>query len=129
VPPVFLQGQEVIARKYMATASLEGQWVLLQNTHLGLGYLTEVETFLVSEGGVDQVCGAGHVAGIGAAEWTPGHVQPVCDPQSCRESRVQYFSKVPADVSGHDCWPMLMPGVPTGEGREHPRGLQAVDHS
>jgi dynein heavy chain len=43
----WLQGQEVIARKYMATASLEGQWVLLQNTHLGLGYLTEVETFLV----------------------------------------------------------------------------------
>lgn len=36
------QGQEIIARKYMATASLEGQWVLLQNTHLGLGYLTEV---------------------------------------------------------------------------------------
>lgn len=40
------QGQEVIARKYMATASTEGQWVLLQNTHLGLGYLTEVEQFL-----------------------------------------------------------------------------------
>lgn len=43
------QGQEIIARKYMATASQEGQWVLLQNTHLGLGYLTEVETFLVKE--------------------------------------------------------------------------------
>ncbi|PNH08753.1 Dynein gamma chain, flagellar outer arm [Tetrabaena socialis] len=41
------QGQEVIARKHMASASLEGHWVLLQNTHLGLGYLTEVETFLV----------------------------------------------------------------------------------
>eukprot|EP00879_Flechtneria_rotunda_P016890 GHRR01017680.1.p2 GENE.GHRR01017680.1~~GHRR01017680.1.p2 ORF type:complete len:364 (+),score=128.91 GHRR01017680.1:649-1740(+) len=40
------QGQEVIARKYMATATVEGQWVLLQNTHLGLGYLTEVEQFL-----------------------------------------------------------------------------------
>lgn len=36
------QGQEIIARKYMATATVEGQWVLLQNTHLGLGYLTEV---------------------------------------------------------------------------------------
>lgn len=36
------QGQEVIARKYMASATVEGQWVLLQNTHLGLGYLTEV---------------------------------------------------------------------------------------
>ncbi len=36
------QGQEVIARKYMATAMAEGRWVLLQNTHLGLGYLSEV---------------------------------------------------------------------------------------
>ena len=41
------QGQEIIARRYMASATLEGQWVLLQNTHLGLGYLTEVEQFLV----------------------------------------------------------------------------------
>jgi len=40
------QGQEIIARKYIATAIVEGQWVLLQNTHLGLNYLTEVETFL-----------------------------------------------------------------------------------
>lgn len=40
------QGQEIIARKYMATATVEGQWVLLQNTHLGLGYLTEVTTLL-----------------------------------------------------------------------------------
>lgn len=36
------QGQEVIARKHMATAFAEGQWVLLQNTHLGLSYLVEV---------------------------------------------------------------------------------------
>lgn len=40
------QGQEVIARKLLATAAAEGQWVLLQNTHLGLGYLSEVEAFL-----------------------------------------------------------------------------------
>ena len=40
------QGQEVIARKYISTANAEGQWVLLQNTHLGLSYLTEVEQFL-----------------------------------------------------------------------------------
>ena len=43
------QGQEIIARKYMATASQEGQWVLLQNTHLGLSYLTEVEAYLTKE--------------------------------------------------------------------------------
>lgn len=35
-------GQEIIARKYMATAAVEGHWVLLQNTHLGLSYLAEV---------------------------------------------------------------------------------------
>lgn len=40
------QGQEVIARKFMATATVEGQWVLLQNTHLGLSYLTELEQYL-----------------------------------------------------------------------------------
>uniref|UniRef100_A0A061RL16 Flagellar outer dynein arm heavy chain gamma n=1 Tax=Tetraselmis sp. GSL018 TaxID=582737 RepID=A0A061RL16_9CHLO len=40
------QGQEVIARRYMSTATLEGQWVLLQNTHLGLAYLSEVEQYL-----------------------------------------------------------------------------------
>jgi dynein heavy chain len=40
------QGQEVIARKLMATATAEGQWLLLQNTHLGLNYLTEVEQYL-----------------------------------------------------------------------------------
>ena len=48
------QGQEIIARKYMATASLEGQWVLLQNTHLGLSYLTEVETYLVKEENIHE---------------------------------------------------------------------------
>eukprot|EP00899_Mesostigma_viride_P009796 jgi/Mesvir1/18818/Mv04309-RA.2 len=41
------QGQEIIARKYMATAVQEGNWVLLQNTHLGLNYLSEVEAFLL----------------------------------------------------------------------------------
>ena len=41
------QGQEVIARKYVATAMAEGRWVLLQNTHLGLGYLSEVRTHML----------------------------------------------------------------------------------
>ena len=36
------QGQEVIARRLMATAAAEGCWVLLQNAHLELGYLAEV---------------------------------------------------------------------------------------
>ena len=36
------QGQEVLARRLMATAAAEGQWVLFQNAHLGLTYLSEV---------------------------------------------------------------------------------------
>lgn len=36
------QGQEVIARKYLSAATSDGQWLLLQNTHLGLAYLNEV---------------------------------------------------------------------------------------
>lgn len=42
------QGQEVIARRHLATAAVEGHWVLLQNAHLGLNYLTEVEKWLAS---------------------------------------------------------------------------------
>ena len=41
------QGQEIIARRLMETATAEGQWVLLQNTHLGLTYMGEVETYLL----------------------------------------------------------------------------------
>jgi hypothetical protein len=36
------QGQEVAARRHVAAAAAEGAWVLLQNAHLGLGYLQEV---------------------------------------------------------------------------------------
>ena len=36
------QGQEVIARRLLAAAVAEGQWLLLQNTHLSLAYLAEV---------------------------------------------------------------------------------------
>ena len=40
------QGQELLARRYMAAAAAEGHWVLLQNMHLGLAYLAEVEQSL-----------------------------------------------------------------------------------
>ena len=36
------QGQEIIARNYLAASTTDGQWLLLQNTHLGLAYLSEV---------------------------------------------------------------------------------------
>lgn len=45
-PPSAPRVVQVIARKYVSTAAAEGQWVLLQNTHLGLGYLAEVEHYL-----------------------------------------------------------------------------------
>ena len=40
------QGQEIVARRLVAAASAEGHWVLLQNAHLGLQYLGEVEQYL-----------------------------------------------------------------------------------
>ena len=36
------QGQEVVARKILQSAAVEGHWVLLQNAHLGLSYVAEV---------------------------------------------------------------------------------------
>ena len=39
------QGQELIARRLLAAAVAEGQWLLLQNTHLSLAYLAEVGPF------------------------------------------------------------------------------------
>ena len=41
------QGQEVVARQMVANGVLTGDWVILQNTHLGMGYLFELEQTLV----------------------------------------------------------------------------------
>lgn len=43
------QGQEAIARTLMKAATEEGHWVLLQNTHLGIKYLSEVEEQILKE--------------------------------------------------------------------------------
>ena len=40
------QGQELIARRHIAAAAAEGHWVLLQNAHLGVGYLQEARDCL-----------------------------------------------------------------------------------
>lgn len=41
------QGQEPAARKLLATGTASGDWVLLQNCHLGLGFMSEVEQWLL----------------------------------------------------------------------------------
>ena len=41
------QGQEVIARKLVSTGVVTGEWCILQNCHLGMGYLFELEQTLV----------------------------------------------------------------------------------
>jgi dynein heavy chain len=41
------QGQEIVARRYLSTSIQTGGWVLLQNTHLGLRYLVELEQNMV----------------------------------------------------------------------------------
>lgn len=43
------QGQEIVARRLVAAAAAEGHWVLLQNAHLGLKYLSEVEQYLAKQ--------------------------------------------------------------------------------
>jgi len=37
------QGQEIVARRYMESSIVTGGWVLLQNTHLGIKFLVELE--------------------------------------------------------------------------------------
>ena len=44
VPSVSMgQGQEVIARRLVGNGMISGEWCILQNCHLGLGYLFELE--------------------------------------------------------------------------------------
>ena len=42
------QGQEPAARKLLHQGVATGDWVLLQNCHLGLGFLTEVEQYMLA---------------------------------------------------------------------------------
>ena len=42
------QGQEPAARKLISTGVAQGSWVMLQNCHLGLKFMAEVETTMLS---------------------------------------------------------------------------------
>ena len=48
------QGQEVVARRYLAAAAADGSWVLLQNTHLSTTYLQELEGWLAKIEGLHE---------------------------------------------------------------------------
>ena len=48
IPSVSMgQGQEVIARRLVGNGVISGEWAVLQNCHLGMGYLSELESNLV----------------------------------------------------------------------------------
>ena len=49
------QGQEPAARKLLEQGTTEGCWVLLQNCHLGLGFMVEVEQWILALGETSEV--------------------------------------------------------------------------
>ena len=49
------QGQEVVAQKLINNAIGSGGWVLLQNTHLGLKYLLQLEQQMLKLEEVDDL--------------------------------------------------------------------------
>jgi len=48
------EGQEIIAREKMKNGFINGAWVVLQNCHLGLGFMAEIESFLGKVADVDE---------------------------------------------------------------------------
>lgn len=48
------QGQEVHARRLIGLAMAEGNWVLLQNCHLGLDYMDELMDTITGTEQVNQ---------------------------------------------------------------------------
>ncbi len=47
------QGQEIIARRLIESGVTTGGWVMLNNTHLGLKFLSEVETTIIKREDID----------------------------------------------------------------------------
>eukprot|EP00918_Siedleckia_nematoides_P098482 GHVU01215515.1.p1 GENE.GHVU01215515.1~~GHVU01215515.1.p1 ORF type:complete len:1046 (-),score=222.14 GHVU01215515.1:1519-4500(-) len=48
------EGQEVIAKEKLKTGFVAGNWVVLQNCHLGLGFMGEIEGILNSAADIDS---------------------------------------------------------------------------
>jgi len=48
------EGQEKVAREKNNNAFLTGGWVILQNSHLGIGYMCELEDVLLKTPGIDE---------------------------------------------------------------------------
>merc|ERR1719443_324059 len=48
------EGQEKVAREKNTSAFLTGSWVILQNSHLGIGYMNEMEDVLTKTPEIDE---------------------------------------------------------------------------
>merc|ERR1712061_293104 len=48
------EGQEKVAREKNNNAFLTGGWVILQNSHLGIGYMCELEDVILKTAGIDE---------------------------------------------------------------------------
>ena len=123
------QGQEVIARKLLAQAVVEGQWVLLQNTHLGLGFLGEV--LLLGLRGLECQATALHrISGPMWARCSRPWIAPTrLIPSQGHASGLSPGSCTPARFPQSEPMPMIAGGDLLGQARGPARGLQAVDYS
>eukprot|EP00397_Hematodinium_sp_SG-2012_P000031 GEMP01000031.1.p1 GENE.GEMP01000031.1~~GEMP01000031.1.p1 ORF type:complete len:4639 (+),score=1050.01 GEMP01000031.1:391-14307(+) len=48
------EGQEVVAYEKMKNGFINGSWVILQNCHLGIGFMNQMEDILVKTGDIDE---------------------------------------------------------------------------
>lgn len=49
------EGQEVVAREKIKSGFLSGSWVVLQNCHLGLNFMSEIEELLLRVTEINKV--------------------------------------------------------------------------
>ncbi|KNC49484.1 dynein heavy chain 5 [Thecamonas trahens ATCC 50062] len=61
-------GQEVVARKHIATGMASGQWVLLQNCHLGVDFMDEVVAILTAATEAKERASEAYAKGSGGGD-------------------------------------------------------------